>query len=199
MQAAHELTITTEELGMEQPSDDHMQLIARVAENRDRDAFRKLFIYFGPRIKSMMLKSGAGNAEADDMVQDVMTKIWRNCSSYSPSRGAVSTWIFTIARNARIDKLRHSSSRPYLDVDEIEVSAVDDNAEQTVQSTQVAQHVSVAINQLPDEQRKIIELAFVHDMSQIAIANLLSLPLGTVKSRMRLAYAKLRPHLENLR
>ena len=178
---------------------EHQRLLAQVAADRDRDAFRTLFAYFGPRVKTLMLKAGADQATADDLVQDVMMTVWRKVDLYAPHKGAVSTWIYTIARNARIDWHRRGAAQPYDDLDDLELASEDPDGETEVLATQRSECVAAAIAELPDEQRRIIEFAFVEDLSQNEIAARLAIPLGTVKSRMRLAYAKLKGRLETLR
>lgn len=180
-------------------ADDHRALVARVAAHRDREAFRALFVHFGPRVKALMLKAGADHALAEDLVQDVMMAVWRKVELYAPERGAVSTWIFTIARNARIDRLRRHSSRPYEDLESLDLPSDVPTGEDEVHANQTAERVGEAIAELPDDQRKIVELAFLHDKSQSEISEELAVPLGTVKSRMRLAYQKLKVTLEHLR
>ena len=177
----------------------HKRCMSNVTAHKDRDAFKMLFLHFGPRIKSMMLKSGADHALAEDLAQEAMMAVWRKSHLYVPGRGAVSTWIFTIARNIRIDRLRRGSSRPYEDIDDVEVASEEADAEQNVASLQEAEQVALALQDLPMEQRQIIELAYIHDLPQGQIAEKLNLPLGTVKSRMRLAYGKLRAVLEELK
>ncbi len=181
------------------PAEHHRQLMARLAADRDRDAFAELFDHFGPRIKAMLMKSGADHALAEDLVQDVMISVWRKVDSYAPERGTVSSWIFTIARNARIDRLRRGSSRPYEDVSDLELASDDPSAEDEILAGQRADRVGEAMADLPQEQRQVVELAFIHDISQSAIAQKLDLPLGTVKSRLRLAYGKLKTELEDIR
>ena len=177
----------------------HRTLITRIAGNRDREAYRALFVHFGPRVKALMLKAGADHAQADDLVQDVMMTVWRKAELYTPERGAVSTWIYTIARNARIDRLRRNSSRAYEDLEGMELPSDDPSGEDVAFASQQAERVGQALAELPDEQKQIIELAYVHDMPQIEIAGTLAIPLGTVKSRMRLAYGKLKVKLEEMR
>lgn len=178
--------------------EEHRDLISRVAATHDRDAFEALFVHFGPRVKALMLKAGADHAQAEDLVQDVMMTVWRKVHLYSADRGSVGTWIFTIARNARIDRLRQNSSQPYEDVNELEIASGDADGEEKTNLSQRAQMVAEALDELPEEQRDVIELAYIYDMPQSEIAAKLELPLGTVKSRMRLAYAKLRVKLEEL-
>lgn len=178
---------------------DHQRLLAKVAAEGDRDAFRVLFAYFGPRVKTLMLKAGADPATADDLVQDVMMTVWRKVDLYAPHKGAVSTWIFTIARNARIDWHRRGASQPYDDLDDLELASDERDGEAETFVNQRCERVAAAMGELPDDQRRIIEYAFVEDLSQSEIAERLALPLGTVKSRMRLAYAKLKGRLEALK
>lgn len=177
----------------------HRQLIARVGSSQDRAAFQALFEHFAPRIKAMMLKGGMGAMQAEDLMQDVMMTVWRKSSQFSPDRGTVSAWIFTIARNARIDLMRKASSRPYDDVYEMEIAADDKSSDDEVLQSQREECVSAALQDLPKDQREVIQLAFVADLSQSEIAKKLSLPIGTVKSRMRLAYGKLKGKLEAVR
>jgi RNA polymerase sigma-70 factor (ECF subfamily) len=198
MQVALQVKQPPEYLTLQTPGDDHKRLMEKVAQSQDRGAFKALFLYFGPRLKAMMMKSGADHATADDLVQDVMMRVWRKCELYTPARGAVSTWIFTIARNARIDRLRRASSQPYDDIDEFELVSDNPDAEQEIFANQRASLVSQAITTLPDEQQQIMKMAFISDLPQSEIAKKLSLPLGTVKSRMRLAYGKLRTKLKDL-
>ena len=179
--------------------DVHKQLMQQVAEFRDRDAFKCLFQHFAPRVKALMIKSGAASGEAEDIAQDVMMRVWLKSIQYSNAKGAVSTWVYTIARNVRIDRLRRGSSRPYEDIDEIEVASDDAGAEAEVLAMQQAKHVNRALATLPNEQKQIIEMAFQQNMTQSEIAGRLSLPLGTIKSRMRLAYQKLRVNLEDVK
>lgn len=192
---------------MQLPDDDppdrlaetHRSLIARIATSRDREAYKVLFQQFGPRVKALMLKSGADHAQAEDLVQDVMMTVWRKVELYTPERGAVSTWIYRIARNARIDRMRRNSSRAYEDLDCLNLPSDDPNGEDETFASQRAERVGQALADLPGDQKQIIELAYVHDMSQREIADKLDVPLGTVKSRMRLAYGKLKIQLEEVR
>lgn len=198
MQLAVTVTQGPDDTPISGPPPDHRELVARIAAERDREAFRELFEQFGPRIKALMLKAGADHALAEDLVQDVMMTVWRKVELYRPERGAVSTWIFTIARNARIDRLRLHSSRPYEDIEELDLPSDEPDGEAAVHASQQAEKVGEALTGLPEDQRRIIEMAYLHDMSQSEIAERLSVPLGTVKSRMRLAYRKLQATLESL-
>lgn len=175
------------------------QAMVRVATTQDREAFQFLFSYFAPRVKAVLLKAGSNESQAEDLMQDVMMTVWRKAKLYAPERGSVNAWVFTVARNARIDLLRRASSRPYDDVYEIELESDVASGEDNMFETERAEQVSEALAELPEDQRQIIELGFIEDMSQSEIAEKLSLPLGTVKSRMRLAYGKMKSKLEAVR
>lgn len=177
----------------------HVALMSRIAQDQDRMAFKTLFLHFAPRVKGVMLKSGANPELAEDIAQTVMMTVWKKVHLFSPERGSVSAWIFTIARNARVDRLRRGSSQPYLDIDDLEVMSDDPDGEEMTFVSQRADKVALALRELPEVQRRIIELAFVEDISQSEIAKKLVVPLGTVKSRMRLAYDKLKIKLEDLK
>lgn len=177
---------------------DPVALMAGVRD-RNRTALEKIFTHFGPRIKALMQRSGADPALAEDIMQDVFVTVWTKADQYDSRRGSVSAWIFTIARNARIDRLRRQSSSPYEDVESLDLPDDSDGAEELIYADQRAELVTKAIDELPCEQRSIIELAFMHDMKQTEIAARLTIPLGTVKSRTRLAFAKLKQRLEAIK
>lgn len=181
--------------------DPHEQcsLLERIAMSGDRTAFRDLFEHYAPRIKSMLMKAGCDTATADDLVQDVMVRIWRKAAFYSSDRGSVASWVFTIARNARIDRLRNKSSQPYEDVYELDLPTAGTSAETNVLQAQHSERIAQAMAELPEDQQEVIRLAFMDDMAQSTIAEKLDLPLGTVKSRMRLAYGKMKLLLEDIR
>ncbi|MEM6461098.1 MAG: sigma-70 family RNA polymerase sigma factor [Pseudomonadota bacterium] len=177
----------------------HETLIADVASSKDRKAFEALFLIFGPKVKGMMLSSGASNDLAEDMMQEVMLTVWRKAALYSAGRGSVATWIFTIARNARIDRLRRQPVQPYVDVETVSIACEAPDAETRVIGSQNEERVREALELLPEEQKTVIELAFLKFMPQSEIAAKLDLPIGTVKSRTRLAYKKLKEKLEDLK
>lgn len=199
MRTALRLVSNNDLSSTENLSEMHKSLIAQVGASHDRAAFQALFEYFAPRIKAMMLKAGVNVMQAEDLMQDVMMTVWRKSSQYSPDRGSVSAWVFTIARNARIDLLRKASSRPYDDVYEMEIAADEPTGDDEVLQSQREECVSAALEELPVDQRQVIEMAYIEDLSQSQIAERLNLPIGTVKSRMRLAYGKLKGRLEAVR
>lgn len=173
----------------------HDRLIEAVALRRDREAFAQLFSYFAPRLKAWLIKSGATPGAAEDFAQDAMLTVWRKADLFDARKARAATWIFTIARNRRLDMLRRDA-RP-LPVPEIEL------AEQTVKRpddivalSQDAARVRDALSQLKPDQVEVLRLAFFMDSPHSEIARQLDLPLGTVKSRIRNAMVKLRLILE---
>ncbi|MEO5806658.1 sigma-70 family RNA polymerase sigma factor [Devosia sp.] len=180
------------------PDSDPTELLRRVAEWRDKAALAGLFGLFAPKIKSMMLKLGASDALAEDLVQETLLTVWRKAQLYSPQRGAPSTWIFTIARNLRIDQLRRQSNRPYEDLEKLELASDLPLGSMLIEQSQIIARVTTALEALPSEQREVVRLSFIHDLAHSEIAEKIGIPLGTVKSRLRLAYDRLRPMLEDL-
>ena len=172
--------------------DDWTSALLQVRDGRDRDAFARLFRHFAPRIKAFLRRGGMGDAQAEDCVQDVMATLWNKAHLYDPTRATVATWIFTIARNRRIDMLRRVRPEPEdlpwgqePEPDQADAFAL----------RQEAQRLGEAIAQLPDAQRSLIERAFFGEVSHSEIAAETGLPLGTIKSRIRLALDRLRQRL----
>jgi len=189
------LAVTASELELE---NDH-ELIRRVANDGDRKAFQCLFLRFGPRVKALMIKSGADADLAEDLAQDAMLVLWRKARLYSPERGSVAAWVFTIARNLRIDRLRRQPLLAYEDVADLDLEAPDEGGEKAVEGQQRSARVVEALSALPPDQRQVVQMSFIEDLPQVDIARKLDLPLGTVKSRIRLAYGKLRERLEDMK
>ncbi len=173
-------------------------LLDRVAKQQDKAAFSSLFEHFGPRVKGFMMRKGADGELVEDLAQDTMITVWRKAHMYSSDKGSVSTWIFTIARNRRIDWARKLKGMQFSDISEVEQPSDDRPADEVVLGNQEAKSVTEAVEQLPSDQKQVISMAFMEDMTQQEISERLNLPLGTVKSRMRLAYQKLSKSLEVL-
>ncbi len=172
------------------------RLISRVAESRDRQAFAELFDHFAPRLKSFMMRKSASAELAEDLVQEAMIAVWTKAQSYEPSKGAVTTWVFTIARNLRIDRFRRDGNMPLTELGDYDEPSDAPEGEELLGRKQEDGLVARALANIPQEQREILVMSFVEDMPQSEIAARLSIPLGTVKSRMRLAYGHLRRLLE---
>ncbi|WDR06034.1 sigma-70 family RNA polymerase sigma factor [Devosia rhodophyticola] len=180
------------------PGAEPADLLRLIAQNGDKSALSELFLLFGPKIKAVMLKGGASDALAEDLVQETMLTVWRKAALYSTERGAPSTWIFTIARNLRIDQQRRKSNRPHEDLAKVEIASDLPSGSVMVEQNQVISRVSLALQALPAEQQEVVRLSFINDIAHSEIATMLAIPLGTVKSRLRLAYERLRPLLEDL-
>lgn len=167
-------------------------LVQRVARERDRAAFARLFDHLMPRVKAYALRLGADGAAAEEVAQEVMLLVWRKADSFDPARAAVTTWVFTIARNKRIDLLRRER-RPDVDPDDPAlVPEAPRPADEMVEQASSEDRLRLAIRALPPEQAELLAMAFFEDRSHSAIAAATRLPLGTVKSRIRLALERLR-------
>ena len=174
-------------------------LLQRVAANGDVDAFRALFKVYAPRIKSYMLRQGADSATAEELSQETLLTVWRKAALYSDEKGSATTWIFTIARNLRIDRLRREVAWQPLPENNAEQPSNDPGPDEELSERERGQRVRSVMAELPPEQTEVVTLAFIQGLSHSEIAARLGLPLGTVKSRMRLAYHKIRDALEDLR
>ena len=172
-------------------------LVRQVAQSRDRLAFEELFDHFAPRLKSFMMRKNANSELAEDLVQEAMIAVWTKAGLYEPSRGSVTTWVYTIARNLRIDRIRRDTTMPLTDLGDFDEPSDDPLSDDVLLRKQEDGLVARALTSIPDEQRQILLLSFVDDLPQSEIATKLKVPLGTVKSRMRLAYGHLRRILES--
>lgn len=171
-------------------------LIGRIASFKDKTAFSELFKLVGPRIKGYLMKLGSSDVAAEDLLQEVMLTVWRKSETFDRSKAAVSTWLFTIARNKRIDMLR-KEIRPQLDpLDPMLSPNQEAAADDIYGSNQEAMKISKAIEQLPNDQAVLIKMTYYEDKSHSIIADELKMPLGTVKSRIRLASTRLRKLLK---
>ncbi|MCB1381094.1 MAG: sigma-70 family RNA polymerase sigma factor [Alphaproteobacteria bacterium] len=175
------------------------RLIEAVAKNLDRVAFAELFDRLAPRIKSFMLRKGASAELAEDLVQDTMIAVWTKAGLYAPDKGSVAGWVFTIARNLRIDRLRRNQNVNHVAIEDFDCPSDGIGPDEELALQQQREGVMRALESIPEDQKQILILSFIEDVPQSAIAERLNLPLGTVKSRMRLAYGRLRKTLENLK
>jgi len=175
---------------VEQAETDWVALMLRVRDAQDKAAFAVLFRHFAPRIKAFLMKSGASAALAEECAQDVMATLWQKAGQFDPARASVATWVFTIARNRRIDALRRSR-RPEPEALDWGPDSEPDQAE-VYEMAQENRRLGAALATLPDKQRVLIERAYYGDLSHSEIADETGLPLGTIKSRIRLALDRLR-------
>jgi RNA polymerase sigma-70 factor (ECF subfamily) len=175
----------------EPPAPSDVDLILAVAA-QDRTAFVALFDRYAGRVKAFMLSSGASATDAEEVVQEVMVSIWRRAGTFDPERAAVSTWIFTIARNRRIDMIRRLK-RPEPDpLDPLFQPDPEPDGADILSAAERADLVRSGLAGLPPEQRQVLMASFYDGLSHGEIAERLDLPLGTVKSRIRLAFRNLR-------
>jgi RNA polymerase sigma-70 factor (ECF subfamily) len=172
-------------------------LVERVAAHADRAAFTQLFSYYGPRVKGYLLRLGLDAAQSEELTQDVMVAVWRKAASFDRKQASVATWIFRIARNRRIDVFRQER-RANLDAHDPAFQPAPEAApDEAAQASEQEVRVRQAMEQLPPEQRELIREAFYEDRSHREIAERTGMPLGTVKSRLRLAMAKLKLQLDD--
>jgi RNA polymerase sigma-70 factor, ECF subfamily len=174
-------------------------LLRRVAERADTAAFRELYQTYGPRVKAFMMRQGTDAATAEDLAQETLLTVWRRASLYAADKGSVATWIFAIARNLRIDRLRREVPWQELPEERPEAAASDTLPDEALAEKERQVRVRAALADLPSEQREVVVLSFLEGLSHGEIAERLGVPLGTVKSRMRIAYQKIRSGLEDLR
>jgi RNA polymerase sigma-70 factor (ECF subfamily) len=174
----------------------HADWMSAVAEERSKTAFASLFEFYAPRIKSYMLRLGAPDAEAEELAQEVMITVWKKAGLYDRSQASVSTWMFRIARNRRIDAQRRQrrpdefGEDPMLRPPEIE------QPDDLLARDQMQDIVRSKLLHLPQDQVKLLQAAFYEGLSHSEIARAFNLPLGTVKSRIRLAFLRLRGELD---
>ena len=171
-------------------------LLVRVGRDRDKSAFKQIFGYFAPRVKSFLLRFGTDMSLAEEIAQEAMIMVWRRAETYDPRQSGASTWIFTIARNKRIDRLRREN-RPLPDMTDpaLKPECVE-TGEIQVARQQQEKKIRHALKNLPEEQAKMIFSAYYEEKSHREIAEESGVALGTVKSRIRLALNRLRTHID---
>lgn len=173
----------------------HEDMLVAAGKSKSREAFVELFQYYAPRVKSYLLKHGADDATAEEIVQSTFVTVWEKAASYNPKKAAASTWIFTIARNRRIDMLR---KQKFVEVntDSPELENAVSVETEIYADKQDVERLHSAIAHLPHDQAELLRMAFFEDKSHQVISKETKLPLGTVKSRLRLAMEKLRHALK---
>lgn len=171
-------------------------LAARVASERDRSAFAELYDHFAPRILGYLLRLGTDRGAAEELTQEVMVVLWQKAALFDPAKSSLSTWLFRVARNRRIDSQRRDRSGRIDPDDPFFHPEATEPADQTVDAGRRDERIRAAMADLPDEQRLLVKLAFFNGLSHSEISAETNLPLGTVKSRIRLAFARLRKTIE---
>lgn len=166
----------------------------RVAQHRDPQAFAVLYDFYAPRLTGLLIRQGLVRDQAEDIVQDTMTTLWHKAALFDASRASLSTWLYRIARNRRIDLHRRADSG-VLDPSEWLLETVEDQADSAEAGLDAGRRqtsISTLVKALPEEQNLMVRLAFYEGLTHAAIAERTRLPLGTVKSRLRLAFTRLR-------
>ena len=171
-------------------------LVRAVALDRDRAAFTQLFDYFGPRLQGYLIRLGSDSGTAEEIMQDAMATLWNKAAMFDPEKSAVATWLYRIARNRRIDGLRRDRLDYFDPMDAPEIASDDPNADEQIDLHHKEERVRDVLELLPPDQLALVRLAFFEGLSHSEIADRMRLPLGTVKSRIRLAFNRLRRGLE---
>jgi RNA polymerase sigma-70 factor (ECF subfamily) len=177
------------------------RLIRSIATHQDRSAFAALFQHFAPRIKTFMQRSGSSEARAEELAQETMLAVWRKALLFDPASAGAATWVFTIARNLRIDAYRRERRGGVVETTDIAIEFQVDESPQPdarLASSQTEARVQTALAALSNEQKRVVELSFFEEKAHAEIATILDIPLGTVKSRLRLAMGRLRNLLGEL-
>ena len=177
----------------------HAALIHDIAQKRDREAFAQLFDFYAPRIEGWLVRAGVERAAAEEICQDAMATLWRKAALYDPGKATPATWLYRIARNRRIDLARRDRVS-LIEPGDAAFDIVDENAvdpDRSVDARDREEALRSALVQLPPEQLELVRLAFFDGLSHSLIAERTGLPLGTVKSRIRLAFGRLRKLLES--
>jgi RNA polymerase sigma factor (sigma-70 family) len=199
---AAELKLVVPEDPAATPSTDALDAwMLAIAQHQDRQALARLFAHFAPRLKSWLVRTGSASELADDLVQDTFVLLWRKAAQFDPSRARVAAWLFTIARNLRVDR-RRGVCESWISLDKGDADQAPDPAQGIAARLEAAQSesgVRRALTQLTSDQRTLVQLSFYDEKSHSTIASEMCLPLGTVKTRLRAAAARLRQLLEEER
>jgi RNA polymerase sigma factor (sigma-70 family) len=177
--------------------DEFAELLCAVAERRDREAFKRLFDHFAPRIHGYLLRLGLDPTVAEELTQEVMATMWRKAALFDRSKSSVATWLYRVARNRRIDTFRREREFGGAQGDPLLVPDLAPAPDDSLDASRREDLVRSALGRLPDEQLALVRFAFFEGLSHSEIADRTGLPLGTVKSRIRLAFTRLRRALND--
>jgi RNA polymerase sigma-70 factor (ECF subfamily) len=174
------------------------RLVLAIASAQDRAAFVALYDHFAPRLKSYLLRLGAGSVLAEDLAQEALLSVWAKAAYFDPSKASVSTWMFTIARNLHIDARRRARgpARVAAELVNLPDETAPEAADMLLFAAQQQERLRAALVHLPADQAEVVRLSFFQDKPHAEIERELGIPLGTVKSRLRLAIARLRSLLD---
>jgi RNA polymerase sigma factor (sigma-70 family) len=178
---------------------DPNRLIATIARSGDREAFARLFDHFAPRVKGLLMRAGSSAELAEEVAQETLLTVWRKAALFDPAKASAGTWIATIARNLRIDIARRETRSRLSQVYEILDEEAPEQPDTMLSGAERDARVRAAMTDLSPDQYRVVELAFIEGFSHQDVAQRLAIPLGTVKSRLRLAMSHLRGRLEDLR
>lgn len=179
-------------------SDDPARWLRAIADCGDRSAFAALFDHFAPRVKAYLMRMGLPASRAEELAQETMLVVWRKAARFDPETAGAAAWIFTIARNLRVDAARRDRLA-MTDTDPLADAPPPLPADTLLNTSQRAERLRDAIQRLPVEQIEVLQLAFFDDRPHAEIERVLGIPLGTVKSRLRLAMTRLRSMLDELK
>lgn len=181
-------TVLASEEKRKKVRDEWSSVLASLSESRDKAAFARLYEYFAPRVKAYIIRFGMPVASAEELTQESMLAVWRKAHLYNRSKASASTWIFTLARNQCIDRLRREKAMEY----ELPEEEADPDQRHYGEHAVLEHRMEDAISTLPEAQAQVLYLSYYEGKSHSEIADQLGIPLGSVKSRLRLAFSKLK-------
>ena len=175
----------------------YIEALSKIASKKDMASFKIIFDYFGPRLKSFLMSSGSTESVAEEIIQETMTIVWTKADYYNPKLASPSTWIYTIARNKKIDILRKSNKAILEDIEVASLPPIESKLEDDIELDQKFDIINKYLDDLPKDQLELLKLNFIEEKSHGEIAKITNIPLGTVKSRIRLAMEKIRTRIKN--
>ena len=195
MHATHAAHPSARNRAVTTTSRDFDDCVLRIAADRDRGAFATLFDHYAPRVKALLMRSGSPPAAAEELAQETLLSVWRKAHLFNPERASSAAWIFTIARNLRIDSLRRGDASVYA-ADLALAAEEPEQPDAILSGAQDAELVRAAMRTLNPDQARAIEMAFFQEQTHTQISQALGVPLGTVKARIRFGMMKLRAFIE---
>ena len=182
---------------MAEEGPDPRSLMRAIALRRDRGALAELYALFAPRLRGFLFRLGCDGAEADDLIHDIFLTVWQRADRYDPERASVSTWLFTVARNRRIDRLRRERRHEAAEAAPPPPSDGRPHPDDVIAADRIGERLRRLIKELPVEQSEVLRRAYFEEQTLLVISQETNVPLGTVKSRVRLAFQHLRRALED--
>ena len=161
-----------------------LSLIDKISSDRDEIAFSSLFDFIAPKINAYYLQNGLSKDNSEELTQEVMSTIWLKSYQYDPTKSAVSTWVYTIARNKKVDFLRKKSGKD-MNEEDVREFLYTENMLDSISEGEIKDQIDKISKELTEDQRKMIKMSFFENKTHKKIAEELEIPLGTVKSRIR--------------